>query len=215
MQCVDDYTDLNLTGEAVAVDACGINTLFYNDVVDLNSCQVGTITRTWTAEDINGNKNSCLQTIFVEDNTPIEVVFPDAYDSDICGISTDTMFTGRPIILNRDCELVTINYSDDFFDLSAPACYKVFRNWIVVDWCVYDPSSTSTEGYYTHTQIITITDNEAPLFNCLNDTLVGSLDPNCGGTYITFDEVTAIDCSENISYTNNSPYADSLSLIHI
>ena len=44
---------------------------------------------------------------------------------------------------------------------------------------------------------------------CHADTIIGSLNPNCGSTYIELPLPVVADCSENISITNNSVYADS------
>ena len=208
VECTDDINDLVLTGNAVAIDNCNLDTLYYTDSFDINDCGVGTITRTWRAEDIYGNFRTCKQLIFVENNTPFQVQFPDDYTASTCGASTEVSVTGEPTVIGYSCGSISITHSDNVFNISAPACYKIFRNWIVVDWCTYDPDSGSDEGYYTHSQLITIHDNEAPVLNCFNDTIVGSKNPNCGGTYIELPIPIVTDCSQNISVTNNSLYAD-------
>ena len=55
---------------ATAVDNCADITPTYEDSGSLNSCGVGVITRTWTADDGNGQSVSCAQTITITNDTP-------------------------------------------------------------------------------------------------------------------------------------------------
>lgn len=206
LTCTDDYTDLNLTGTSFAIDACGIDSIYFTDEVNINNCGMGNVNRTWMAVDVNGNMKACLQQISITDNTPVQVTFPLDYTTSICNAAVDTSITGIPLVI-YDCEEITINYEDTFFDIAAPACYRIFRSWTVIDWCVYLPNSGSTAGYYTHTQLISVLDETAPLLNCPADTLVGALALTCEGTYVNIQPVTAMDCYPNVNFTNNSPYA--------
>ena len=132
---------------------CGLDTLYYIDEDNLDECGVGTITRTWRAEDIHGNFRICTQTIFVENNTQIQINFPDDYTAYTCGASTDISITGEPTITGSSCGSISVTHTNQQYNIAAPACYNILRNWIVIDWCKYDPNSGSDEGYYTHTQL--------------------------------------------------------------
>lgn len=76
------------TGFATATDNCGIDIIDWSDNQSTPVC-IGTytITRTWTATDVNGNTATCSQTINVEDTTvptftaPADVTLdcPDSY----------------------------------------------------------------------------------------------------------------------------------------
>ena len=76
------------TGFATATDNCGVDNINWTDSQSVPVC-IGTytITRTWTATDVNGNTSTCVQTIEVEDTTvpaftaPADVTLdcPDGY----------------------------------------------------------------------------------------------------------------------------------------
>ncbi|MEM9820946.1 MAG: HYR domain-containing protein [Bacteroidota bacterium] len=205
--CTDDFMDLTITGQPLSIDACGVDSLYFTDTDHRNVCGVGTIARVWTVLDVNGNSNACLQQITLEDNTPVQVFFPADYTAYTCNAPVDTSITGVPNVID-DCEQISINHDDVFFDIAAPACFKIFRTWTVVDWCVYDPNSGSTDGYYIHIQVISVLDQEAPTLTCPNDTIVGAISTTCDGTYVQLNPATAEDCSATIHFSNNSPFAD-------
>ncbi|MEM8909008.1 MAG: HYR domain-containing protein, partial [Bacteroidota bacterium] len=206
LTCIDDLTDLSITGEALAVDACGLDSIFYSDSTELNSCGVGQVDRTWTAIDIHGNTRSCIQQITIIDPSPVEVFFPADYSTYTCQAPVDTSVTGQPQVI-YDCEEVGLNYSDQVFEIAVPACYKIFRTWTVIDWCTYVPNSGSDAGYYTHIQVISVFDELAPVLVVPADTLVGALGDQCNGTFVNLNPASATDCSESVTIINDSPYA--------
>ncbi len=205
--CKADYEDLNITGLPVVLDACGIDTFYYTDDVEINSCHVGRVVRTWRAIDVSGNEKICQQQIFIEDNTVFGVSFPSNYQSFECGADLSPVITGEPILTNHNCEEVSIVSNDIILPISAPACLRILREWTVVNWCEYDLNSGSTDGYYTYTQEIILSDSIAPEINCYNDTIVGVYSANCGAALVSLPMVVAQDCSDSIKIENNSPYA--------
>ena len=205
--CKEDYEDLNVTGLPVVLDACGVDTFYYSDDVEINSCQVGRVVRTWTAVDVNGNEKKCQQEIFIEDNTVFGVSFPANFQSYECGADLSPSVTGEPILTNHNCEEVSVVSNDIILPISAPACLRILREWTVVNWCEYDLNSGSTNGYYTYTQEIILSDVVAPEINCFSDTVIGVYSANCGAAMINLPAITAEDCSDSITIENNSPYA--------
>ena len=208
IECDEEYTNLNLTGEPIFDDNCTVDTVYYNDIVNLNSCGVGSITRIWAVEDEKGNSSACVQMIYVEDNTPMDVVFPVNYVTYNCVANTDPNETGEPQIINDDCEISSFNYTDNVFNIS-PSCYSILREWEVFDWCVYVPNSGSDDGYWTHTQIIEVLDSISPVLTCPLDTIVGMLSANCDGVFVDLPLAWATDCNPESTITNNSQFADS------
>ncbi len=205
--CREDYEDLNVTGLPVVLDACGVDTFFYSDQVAINSCHVGRVVRTWTAIDVNGNERSCQQEILIEDNTVFGVSFPANYQSYECGADLSPVVTGEPILTNHNCEEVSVVSNDFILPISAPACLRILREWTVINWCEYELNSGSTNGYFTYTQEIILSDTIAPEIICFADTVVGIVSADCSAGLVNLPVITAQDCSDNITVENNSPYA--------
>ena len=207
VDCAADFTDLSLTGEPIATDICGIDFQKFSDEIALNNCGFGTITRTWTVADIYGNLRSCEQPINITDNTPTTVTFPENYDFYECGVDTEPEALGMPELLGVSCESdIGITYLDQVFITSYPACFKLLRRWTVVDWCRYDPDDAFSEGYWEKVQTINVFDTIAPVIRCPNDTIVAIREGGCE-TFVQLQAIFATDCSEELSITNNSPYA--------
>lgn len=201
--CTQDYTDLNLTGQPVAFDGCAIDTLTHTDQVNLNTCYVGTVVRTWTVTDIYGNSNSCTQLITVVDNTPVTVTFPDDYDlvngcTSAASLHPDSLPApfDYPVVFGDDCELIAKNYDDQVFQIAPPACFKIVRTWSLIDWCTYIPNSGSNAGFFQHQQVLKVFDNEAPELACPSDFTVEILGTDCVGT-VNFPNATVEDCSQS------------------
>ena len=207
--CHQDYSDLTRTGEPSVIESCTLDTLYYSDQVNLNACNIGTIYRTWTAIDASNNKSVCTQTIVLEDTTPVEITFPENIDSYSCGNATAPSVTGQPIYMNDDCESMYQTYSDQVFNFASPACYKIFRTWEVIDWCVYDPNSGTNDGFWTSTQVISVFDTIAPVITCPADTTIANIEADCGAVLVTLTAAIATDCSPSITITNDSPFASS------
>jgi len=145
LDCHQDYTNLSVTGQATAIDNCGPITPTYTDNGSLNSCGIGTIFRTWTADDGNGNTSSCVQRIIVENQTPFyinpnndddpndDIVWPRDFSSSGCTLPSAT---GTPTILNEDlCSQVNFLAPEDVTLSVAGGCARIFRTWTVFDNC--------------------------------------------------------------------------------
>ncbi len=209
LECSEDYQNLALTGQALVQDNCDLDTVYFSDNVQVNTCNVGHVIRTWTAVDKSGNQRSCLQWIYLEDNTPLMVTsFPNNYSTTLCGFDFDPSITGNPVLNGEDCELVYVGFTDDTLKISFPACFVINRKWEVIDWCTHDPNANPITGYWTHTQVLSVNDIIDPVLQSPADITVGSFSANCGGAFVGLNRATATDCSPNLSITNNSAYAN-------
>jgi hypothetical protein len=213
IDCTDDYSDLSIFGNAIITDNCAAQETL-EETVDVDGCGEGTITRTFSAVDPSGNMGGCIQIIQVINQNPLSlshIDFPDDYTLTVCGAPTDPddLPDGfdEPDITDPGCSMVGVNYTDEFYDVSFPACYKILREWVVLDWCQYDPENPSAGGRFSDVQVIKVEDMDPPVMTCPDDVTVG-MGSMCGQGPVVLPDVLADDCSTNILITNDSPYAD-------
>ncbi len=204
INCDQDYTDLNLTGEATGSDNCGIQSLVYTDSLDLDPCNIGKIFRTWTATDSYGQTTSCTQIITTVSTGPGVVTYPpNIWDAE-CGDADDTDITGEPTF-SGNCNMYGAGSSDVVFFLEDSCVRKVIRTWYVLDWC--------SGVLETDVQIIKETDNDPPVIdgvpadmNVSCDNVPPPANPtatdNCTAPSLTFDETTeVVGCNSIITRT--------------
>ncbi|MEZ4954764.1 MAG: HYR domain-containing protein [Saprospiraceae bacterium] len=208
INCGWSYTNTELTGQPYATDNCSIATVTYLDYVDLNNCGNGTVERTWSATDQDGNVSTCMQLIQISDDTDIDVVFPDNIDLYECQPNLDPSLMGEPIVTGQDCEQLQITHTDYYFYTAEPSCFQLIRNWAIVDWCSYSPNNPSAGGFWEHTQVIEVRDSVAPVLTCPADVTVGIDDNGCE-TFVDLPLPGVDDCSNQLVFLNNSGYAQS------
>lgn len=123
----------NFFGSPTYYDNCGVS-ITCNTSINLDQCLEGTIVRTFTAKDGSNNTTpqGCSQTIFVDHVSDWAVEFP-ADKTVTCGTTVPDF--GEPKIFYENCELVAVSYDDDLFTITD-ACYKIVRQWTVINWCV-------------------------------------------------------------------------------
>ncbi|HMQ49133.1 MAG TPA: HYR domain-containing protein [Saprospiraceae bacterium] len=201
--CEQNASNLSLTGQAWADDNCNLLSVTHTDWDNTGSCGSGYITRTWKATDYNGYMTTCVQHIYIVDNTPVYVEFPLDTTFHACisvaDLDPDLLPDpyGYPIVLYEDCELMAFNYTDWVFTASAGSCVKILRQWKVLDWCSYN--EFTGEGIWQETQILKIQDNEPPTFTCPNDVVVNTGYGDCVAT-VTLPSLTDVeDCLSDIT----------------
>ena len=208
LDCSQNFSDTNLTGNAEATDNCEVTSIYFEDEADVNSCNIDTVTRTWFAVDAAGNSASCQQLISLIDNTPISVTFPADYTTNECGGDLSPATTGEPIIMGDDCENILVSHVDEAFAISGTACMKILRTWTVLDWCSYNPVDSLDNSRIIKVQLIKIEDTDAPeIVACPADITVGITEFACE-TRVEIPDLIATDCSANLTITNTSIYAD-------
>ncbi|MEY3050929.1 MAG: hypothetical protein RLY31_714 [Bacteroidota bacterium] len=215
--CTADYSNLAVFGVPTGQDNCGYS-LVETDSQVINNCGEGFILRTFTATDPSGNSTGCSQTITVDNSDPYDgssIQWPEDYTA-LNACSAPSAFTpaslpsspvnySQPVLPSTDCAMLAVNFSDQLFFVSYPACYKIVRTWKVIDWCQYSPSNPSV-GSWSHEQVIAIMDNVAPVItSCPPDTVV-SVGLDCDLAVVNLPDVQATDCSPNLSFLNSSPF---------
>ncbi len=191
LDCSEDFNDLAVTGEATASDNCNA-TISYSDFENDDNCGGGEVIRTWTAADDFGNTSTCPQIITLVNSTPFfitdtncnnnnpndGVIWPCDFDTNSCGAGLDPSVTGEPEIFEDFCDLIAVTYEDTYLPITEPACVKVLREWIIVDWCQFDDDTG--EGYWEYTQVIKVFNSDNPnILTSCDDKAFCSYDENC------------------------------------
>ncbi len=196
-------TNWDYAGTPEVYDNCGVANLDFTDQDHTNSCGAGQILRTWTATDNFGNSNSCTQSVYLFDNTPVEVHFPPDYTTYEC-TSVDDLDPDnlpapfdRPEVLYADCELIATNYEDWVFTAASESCVKVLREWRVIDWCTYEYGGT--QGIWSETQILKIQDTLPPVFTCPDDLVVPTSFTSCTASFTLPQPTDISDCLSDVS----------------
>jgi len=104
-------------------------------------CNKGTIIRTFTSYDCNGNTSRCTQRVIVTYKEDYYVRFPDDRIITKCD---GTGNYGAPTFFGEDCELLATSFRDDTFTVVPDACFKIERHWKIINWCTYDPNCPLT-----------------------------------------------------------------------
>jgi hypothetical protein len=212
VDCTADLTDLSVFGDFDFTSPCGIDTVIRDSMIMLNECDLGMIFRSITVRDTAGNEATCQQKITVEDANPFteaNIRWPeDTLMLDGCGSLDPDSLLSRPIIDTSAavCYDISVSFMDSVSSscLQTP-CVLVLRTWTVVDSCALDSMGN---GLYTFTQRIEVNDTVAPVFNVSGIDTTIILDPDSCDFFVGNLVVSATDCADSITITNNSPFAD-------
>lgn len=106
-------------------------------VVNLNNCDVGTITRRFEFYNPSGNWDNpyfiCQQVVTINAAHNYEIRFPpDA--AAYCEVPQAEDITYNEL----GCDLLAVSVTDLVFNISNDACYKILRKYRVINWCEYD-----------------------------------------------------------------------------
>ncbi|MFZ1703901.1 MAG: T9SS type A sorting domain-containing protein [Saprospiraceae bacterium] len=165
INCEQDAHNLTLTGTAFGLTNCRNLEVEYTDREFFNACKTGYLLRTWRIKGINNI--TCVQRIDVRPSTPFSGIIQWPLDRTTnCSVLN---FNDKPTWASGPCDQVGVSLQSDTFYFEAGACMKILNKWTVINWCVYDPNSSSPQGIYTHTQTIKVVDVEKPtLGSCDN-----------------------------------------------
>jgi len=181
----------------------------FKEVKTAGSCaNKYSLTRTWTATDICGNKTVYTQIINVDDK--VGPVFDDPAPPSLISVSCASNIPPAPLQTAKDnCVggTATVSFNEVKSDEQCANKFKLTRTWIAVDVC----GNTSTR-----TQIINVNDSQAPVFDglppsslvsvsCAKDipvTVVQTATDNCGNATISLTEVKSnVECANRFRLT--------------
>lgn len=217
LDCEGDYTDLSVTGTPLASDNCPDYEVTFSDSVQINDCGAGFVWREWMIEDAVGRKASCLQTISIQNLAPFfinpadpndpndDIIWPQDFTSPTCGAGIDPenlpAENAYPqIMADTVCAHVAYNYSDTYLN-SPSACVQVLREWLVIDWCQFNPLTQA--GIWKYIQVIQVANSDPPvILSPCEDLAFCHFDPNCqeGGAQIVVEAEDDCTPHEHLSY---------------
>lgn len=153
-------------------DACGIESMVLNQT-DFDCSNVGENTVALTVNDVNGNEATALAIVTVIDNiaptlTPDADVFVDN-DPTLCSAE---VLLNEPVVADN-CEVASI--TNDYPSSTFPV------GETLVTWTVTDVNGNSA----TATQLVTVTDTEAPVITLEDVTVENS--PGLCSAEVTLD----------------------------
>ncbi|HJW30240.1 MAG TPA: hypothetical protein VJ508_13450, partial [Saprospiraceae bacterium] len=193
-------------GNATGSDNCPGVVVTETHILNLNSCGIGTISRTFTATDDSGNTATCTQLVTIFNNDPFDqsdITWPASPVSvNICNSTEPQNIPNGVPIINQNalqCANVVVNHTDVtqvFIDNNPNTpCKIITRTWTVTDLC-------QNSATFTFVQTINVQDMVPPLFTQIND-MTKVANSNCVAFFTLI--ASATDCA-GVTITNNSPY---------
>ena len=176
--------------EAEAADNCGILSLA-NDAAEPYVLGINIIT--WTAEDVNGNINTCQQTIAVTDAQQPTIVCPAnaevSVDEGLC--TAGNIQPGTPDVWDNCSDLIVSNDADEVY----PAGIHT------ITWTVTDAGGNSA----TCEQTLIVSDNQLPSIVCPENIETYTDTDMCTTSGLELGVAIASDNCDILSLTNNAP----------
>ena len=208
LNCLQDPTDLALTGQAAATDNCQLGAITWQDLNNLGACHIGSIIRRWNVSDQAGNTRTCDQIITLSAVNTTAVSFPADVTLSGCGAEGELLpaQTGTPVTTGQSCFPLSVSYIDQVFPVSGLGCFVVLRHWKVSDQCVLNINGGA--GLWEHVQQINVTDQTPPVLTTPSDITVSSGPSGCDA-WVELPLATATDCSQDIAISHNGTYAPS------
>ena len=212
----DDNCEVNLQVRVRVIDDCSGDDLPGN----APSGAVKLIERRFSASDGNEGiaPGTCTQRIWVVDYDPFYITDNTCNNSNSqdgviwpCDVLLTTCpedlgNTGEPTIFDDACSLIGVTYKDTRFDFVDGACFKILREWSVIDWCQYRYDGEG--GYYGlwhYTQVIKVHDEDGPEFVDACETQVlcvaddGVSLPDNNQAFLGEDNPLASSCSVHLN----------------
>jgi hypothetical protein len=197
-------------GTATATDNCNNGTMVLlppTVITNLNQCNIGTISRTFTAQDPSLNTRSCTQIITVTNTNPVTLANisfpPDITVTNCQGVTT--AITGLTTVTPPvgSCSDLSISFTDDA-PVANPLCRDTInRTWRVVDSCQLVTGTQS--GIFTRVQRIIVVVPVPVISGPATITLYATPASGCQGIYnVPSPEHTSSGCNLVLSNTRNT-----------
>ncbi len=200
ISCLQDYRDLNLTGQLVLVTSCSTSLVISHrdSLVSFDSCREGRVVRKFYAEFPNGQiDSSCRQEIRISNPYRLnqaDILWPRDTTIDACrNQSPDSL--GRPRVPQDVCSSVFISFTDSPITTRSDSCRTYNRNWRVRQTCA--PAQT-----FTHTQVIVLRNFVPPLLVAPPDIIRNTRQDSCS-RFVNVVATLTDRCNTNVRVSND------------
>lgn len=115
------------------------------------------------------------------------------------GNRTHNQFFDRPRFDDNECTQVGTSYKDHIFEIADSSCYKILREWKIIDWCAMEqnPGRPFTEYIYYYVQVIKLKNTIAPEITCEHPVEVCSYQDVCStGEFLRINASAVDDCTK-------------------
>ena len=206
-QMIFDLNNLDVTFGTLDIgESCG-SIIVPTVTEDFNDCGIGTLTRLYEAvasqEPGSQVLAQCKQVITFENNDPfpIENIICPEVTVNLDGCDDPDNFgpdvTGVPEFTTGICDRLGTDFNDKVFTFNndeGDACFKILRDWRIVDWCRIDPS-TGTFFEASCNQVIQITNSARPVISGDQKVNICSFDDDCDSADVTLQVRGEDDCT--------------------
>ena len=203
-------TPLSTYGSATFSDNCNVGlTIVELPIINLNDCNVGQITRTFTVTDASGNSTQCVQIISVINENPVtlaDITFPADVTLSNC-INPTPATAGSTVVNanNASCSKIGISFVDDA-PPSSPLCRDtIVRTWTVRDTCQFVTGTAN--GIFTHIQRIYVAVQQPVVTGLADTTLLVDVNTCEAMLTGTFHTATGCNLTLNNGYNGLSSFA--------
>jgi len=172
---------------------------------DMTECNMGTFTRIFTVFEGEEDESTCKQVLtFVnpypttnpdnvqcpEDVLIVDCMTPEDFSPDIYGY---------PEFVAEPCGLIGTDWEDEVYTFNSsntgPTCFKILRNWEIIDWCQPHLPVNSC------VQVIKVTNGDRPVISGVSDLEECITDSDCYEGYIELNVSAFDECdSTNLSW---------------
>ncbi len=191
LSCAEYPADTTVTGVPLAMDACGVASISVSEVEDLDNCNAGTVTRTFTVTGTDGLTTTCQQVITFDTGEDPVYTFPED-DQVECLAGATTDITGVPTATDDCSNVFFIGFQDTVFTSIENCRYTISRTFTIANDC--DNSLT------TGVQIINVQDVTAPVF----DITANSASYSCADEVPVFTPTATDNCNSEVAVTLES-----------
>ncbi len=210
VNCIDEVDRSFLDDLQSLVFGCQTPELTYSDVVDVDGCGVGSISREYFINE----ELQCTQAIIIEGESqfdPSSIKWPLSYTGEsisATSIDCDGVEGTESIVLpapftcsysevefptwcNSSCGMIDVGY-EDLETIVTNSCKRIIRKWTVIDWCLYNGEDLD-QTIDPSRAVVDLTENTCRSCSFDETRYIQLVDPELDGYYIYEQTIEIVD----------------------